>query len=159
MPLPSAERGRGVDRGLVLKFASPPKLRKGSREPVDQPADGFASPSSPPAEVDHDLEIPVKGEPKPASLLKLADDYARLFKLAGEQRLGLVEGYAIGKLIINGLLRQRRGTGAGVAVAGMAFAESLACRSRRRRALVVGLAVRFSFSLAVRPDVFAFARN
>ena len=46
---------------------------------------------SPPAEVDHDLEIPVEGEPEPASFFKLADDYARLFELAREESLYLVE--------------------------------------------------------------------
>jgi len=46
---------------------------------------------SPPAEVDHDLEIPVEGEPEPASFFKLADDYARLFELAREESLCLVE--------------------------------------------------------------------
>ena len=47
--------------------------------------------TSPPAEVDHDLEIPVEGEPEPASFFKLADDYARLFELAREESLCLVE--------------------------------------------------------------------
>ena len=56
---------------------------------------------SPPAEVDHDLEIPVEGEPEPASLFKLADDYARLFDLACEERLRLIDWYARRKLIIN----------------------------------------------------------
>jgi hypothetical protein len=40
---------------------------------------------SSPAEVDHDLEIPIEGEPRPASLFKLANDYACFFKLSGEE--------------------------------------------------------------------------
>ena len=35
-----------------------------------------------PAEIDHDLEIAVEGEPQPGSLFKLANDHARLFELA-----------------------------------------------------------------------------
>ena len=54
---------------------------------------------SPPAEIDHDLEIAVEGEPQPGSLFKLADNYACLFELAREKSLAVVERCAVGKLI------------------------------------------------------------
>src|SRR5262250_577937 len=106
---------------------------------------------SPPAEVDYDLEIPVEGEPKPASFFKLADDYACLFELAREQRLSLVKRYACGKLIINCLLRQRRRNRPALAVFGVAvplgFRSRLPCRLATR---LVGrrfafASVRFAF--------------
>jgi hypothetical protein len=52
---------------------------------------------SPPAEIDHDLEIPVEGEPQPTSLLKLVDDYARLFELACEECLSFMDRDACGQ--------------------------------------------------------------
>ena len=88
-----------------------------------------------PAEIDHDLEIAVEGEPQPGSLFKFANDHARLFELAPEESLSVVERCAVGKLIINCLLRQWRCNRASVAVPGVAVADQAFCSRQPRRFL------------------------
>ena len=88
-----------------------------------------------PAEIDHDLEIAVEGEPQPGSLFKLAYNYACLFELAREKSLAVVERCAVGKLIVNCLLRQWRCNRASVAVPGVAVADQTFCSRQPRRFL------------------------
>ena len=55
-------------------------------------------------EIDHDLEVGRQGEPKAGALLELASDHPRLFKLAREERLDLVERGAFRELIFRAVL-------------------------------------------------------